>query len=43
MNMMFGMTELVVDVANGEVASATEAARDGRGSARPSVNAKFNK
>jgi hypothetical protein len=42
MNITFGATELVEEFANGAVASATEAAREGSGSAKQTVNAKFN-
>jgi hypothetical protein len=42
MNIMFGMTELVEEVARGEVASVTEAASEGSGNARLAVNIRFN-
>jgi len=43
MNMMFGDTELVEEVTNGDVASATDAASEGKGSARLAANIRFRK
>lgn len=41
--MMFGDTELVEEVTNGDVASATDAASEGKGSTRLAANIRFNK
>jgi hypothetical protein len=43
MNITLGSTVEVVEVANGEVASATDAASDGNGSTRQEAKARANK